>query len=170
MTTEQVMTYWKSKGRVAEPKMPIDWESIGRAMTESSVAKKWVCKFAMGFFRHEKNMSQWKIQSSAQCPWCGYTMDDKHHVTKCPHLLAQKQWEKSLTSLDNWLVAQKNKPIVRTTIIMHFHVWQTEGMDTPQGPGFTTHSHNKLGWNLAFGGVLMEQWRTTRTILATNQI
>jgi len=39
MTTEPIMTYWKSKGRVAEPKMLIDWEFMGRAMMESSVAK-----------------------------------------------------------------------------------------------------------------------------------
>ncbi len=40
MTTEPIMTYWKSKGRVAEPKMPIDWEWMGRAMMESSTVEK----------------------------------------------------------------------------------------------------------------------------------
>ena len=29
MTTEPIMKYWKTKGRGEEPKMPIDWESMG---------------------------------------------------------------------------------------------------------------------------------------------
>jgi len=73
--------------------------------------------------------------------------------------MAQKQWDKSLTSLDNWLATQKTELIVRKTIIENLKAWRMEGMDTPQGWGFTTHSQDKLGWNLALEGVLMEQWR-----------
>jgi len=67
MMMEPIMTYWKTKGKVTEPKMPMDWESMGTAMMESSTVEKWACKFTTGFFGHEK-MSQWKIQSSTQCP------------------------------------------------------------------------------------------------------
>jgi len=64
MNTAPIMAYWKSKGREAAPGMTIDWESMGWAMNESSVAKKWACKFAMGFFGHAKNMSRWKVCST----------------------------------------------------------------------------------------------------------
>jgi len=74
--------------------------------------------------------------------------------------MAHKQWEKSLTTLNNWLAAQKTEQVVRTTIIMCLQAWWMEGTDTPQGLGFSTHSQDKLGWNLALEGVLMEQWRT----------
>jgi len=131
-------------------------------MESSTVERKWACKFAMGFFGHGKNMSQWKIQSSMQCPQCGYTTEDKNHVIKCPHPMAQKQ--KSLTSLNSWLMAQKTEPIVRTTIIQQLKMWQMQGTDTPQGMGFSMHLQDKLGWNLALEGVLMEQWRTQQDL------
>jgi len=37
---EPIMAYWKSKGRAAGPGMNIDWDSMGWAMKESSVAEK----------------------------------------------------------------------------------------------------------------------------------
>jgi len=111
-----------------------------------------------------KKMSQWKIQSSTQCPQCGYAAEDKNHVIKCPHPTAHKQWEKSLTALNNWLIAQKAEPIVRTTIIQCLKAWQMEGVDTSQGLGFSTHLQDKLGWNLALDGVLTEQQRTQQEL------
>jgi len=104
---EPIMDYWKSKGRVAASGTNIDWDSMEWAMKESSGAKKWACKFPMGFFEHGKNMTRWRVHSTTQCPQCRDQMEDKRHVITCPHPMAQKQWEKSLTALDNWLVAQK---------------------------------------------------------------
>jgi len=54
MTMEPIMDYWKSKGRVAASETNIDWDSMEWAMKESSGAKKWACKFPMGFFEHGK--------------------------------------------------------------------------------------------------------------------
>jgi len=71
----------------------------------------------MGFFGHGKSMKRGKICSAATCPRCRIDEEDKEHVFKCPHPTTETQWEKSLNTLENWMLLSNTEPMVRCTIL-----------------------------------------------------
>jgi len=62
-------------------------------------------------------MKRWKMRSVVTCPSCHSEDEDKAHMMKCQHPTAEKQWEMSLTALENWLLKSETEPMIRTTIL-----------------------------------------------------
>jgi len=62
----------------------IDWDALSLAYKELPIAKwSWASKWTLGHFSFGKNMVRWKFWSSAACPRCGKTPEDKDHVLLC---------------------------------------------------------------------------------------
>jgi len=142
MHNAETTEYWKKKQQIRDPAVEINWESLGRAMEESTPAQCcWVCKLAMGFFAHEKH-TKMENTLAATCLRCRIEVEDKEHVFKCPHPTAEIQWEKSLTTLQNWMVLSNTEPMLRCTILSCLRKWRTEPTGTEvQEPGrYRTHT------------------------------
>jgi len=114
----EITEYWMKKQQICNPTMETNWESMGRAMDESTPAQcHWACKLAMEFFAHRKNMKRWEIFSAATCLRCRIDKEDKEHIFKCLHPTMETQWEKSLTTLKNWMLLSNTEPMVRCMIL-----------------------------------------------------
>jgi len=98
-------SYWKKRRGIPEAVWKtIDWKSVHRAMREIPLPRRrWVSKFISGHFSHGKNMQRWKFRTTAQCPRCHESLEDKKHILKCPAPEAAELWSTSISHLKQWL-------------------------------------------------------------------
>jgi hypothetical protein len=81
----------------------IDWEAHKHAikplgLTHSLWTPKWLAGFAPVGKVQQRNM----FQDHAECPRCSTFETTTTHVLICPAPQAQRQWDLSLSSLDQW--------------------------------------------------------------------
>ncbi len=98
------------------------------------------------------------LRSTAQCPQYRVTNKDK----SCGDLLppSGKYTVGEVPNITgNWLVEQQTELMTQTTIIAWLKAWRMGETPTHLVLGYTKHSQDQLGWNLALEGVLMTQWR-----------
>jgi len=62
-------------------------------------------------------MVRWKFQSSAACPRCGETLEDKAHVLLYGDPSATQVWEASLKKLKEWLKSQTTYWLIAKAIL-----------------------------------------------------
>jgi len=79
---QEALHYWeKWKQLLPEQLQTVDWFSLGKAMQSVPLAqRRWAAKHASGHFAHGKNMLKWKFCTTAACPRCGCTTEDKPHI------------------------------------------------------------------------------------------
>jgi len=84
INSKDALSYWsKCKQWDKNTLQDVDWMSVGRAMREVPLAKRrWASKQMTGHFAHGANMVCWQQRSSAACPRCNATTEDKHHVSQ----------------------------------------------------------------------------------------
>jgi len=102
-------------------------------------------------------MARWKQRSTAECPRCGISPEDKAHIFQCQQEDAATQWNEALDSLQKWMKDEKSDPILTEELIKGLMAWRS-GLTAP---GSTTASQQQgiLGWDVVLDGWLSIEWR-----------
>jgi len=109
-------------------------------------------------------MKRWKIQTSAQCPWCTEPNETKHHIFQCQANESKQQWELALQGLDNWLQAQNTHPGIWQDIITGLWQWQTGTANTAKLMTEAVQEQSLLGWDMMMEGVISRKWQEMQAI------
>ncbi len=153
------LQYWSQcKQYTSSQLQEVDWSAIGRAMRGMKPSRqRWASKQMSGHFAHGKNMSRWKQQSTAACPRCGISPEDKAHILQCQQEDAMTQWNEAIASLQQWMINKKLDPILTEELINGLQEWCLGST----APGSTTASQQQgiLGWDVALDGWLSIEWR-----------
>ena len=86
--------------------------------------RHWVTKFESGFCGTGRMMKIWKQRVIDNCPRCCAANETTTHILTCPAASAYKSWEKSLVSLEVWLVGKKICPDLRISLLHILDRWR----------------------------------------------
>jgi len=146
---------WYGKGTASM----VDWEAANQAMRALPQAQqRWVAKSAAKFLPDGKNMTQWKLWTSAKCPRCPELNETKNHIFQCQATDSRQQWETALQGLDDWLQVQNTQPGLRQEIITGLRRWQTGETDTVEFTMAAAQEQSLLGWGMMLEGVISMKW------------
>jgi len=138
----------------------IDWQGVGRAYWESSIAvRRWVAKHTSGFFAHGEKMARWHFRSSTSCPCCGTATEDKAHITQCNDAAAQEVWNQSLKKLGQWLHDSNTTHEIVAAIQWGLSQWiEPQRQSEPPGGQFVL-DQTAIGWDRFMDGWIAQSWR-----------
>ena len=163
----QMFQYWvRKKKRIQENQVQnIDWETIGKAMKNSThTRQQWVSKFSSGWCATGKVMKIWGKRLTSSCPRCNAPVEDTDHVLLCQAEGAIKEWNTSTDTLEEWLDSSGACPdlsILVLNIVKHYK------LDIPiplhdnvsfDGVVRVFHSQRRIGWRLFLDGCLSNEW------------
>jgi len=110
-----------------------------------------------GHFAHVKNMVRWKQRSSAECPRCGSSPEDKVHITLCPADTVNTLWEEAITELTTWMKAEQSDPQLVQALVDGLQAWR---QNTPRSEETSAASkQEQIGWDGLLNGWLSLEWR-----------
>jgi hypothetical protein len=66
-------------------------------------------------------MKRWHYRDTAKCPRCGHIKETARHVNICPQPSALQHWEKSMETLEAWLVKRHMHPMLITLLPTTHH-------------------------------------------------
>jgi hypothetical protein len=100
------------------------------------------------------------FQDHAKCPRCS-AFETTAHVLLCPAPQAQRQWDSSLSNLDQWFAKALTLPDLQNAIITRLHSWRNQDAG-PLAPLYNWPGVNNIvldqdavGWRAFLeGGVL----------------
>ena len=159
--------YWVlNKKRFTETSyFEVDWEANKQAMESVGLARRhWVTKFESGFCGTGRMMKIWKQRVIDNCPRCGAANETTTHILRCPAASAYKSWEKSLVSLEDWLVEKKTCPDLRKLLLHILDRWRYRLEVTNlknwqfEGCAHIFESQQSIGWRQMMGGCLSLEW------------
>ena len=119
-------TYWLEKLKIdSNQRKNIEWTQMGLAFEEIPIERqKELVKWNSDFCGTSKNLKRWKEQSHQRCPVCGHDGEDTHHILTCPHPDPKQAWNKTITSIKNWLLQQPTDQDLIDAIINHLQAWR----------------------------------------------
>ena len=156
---QTTLQYWIQRKQLTTPQLrTVDWPALGQAMRSSKLSRRrWASKQMSGQFAHGKNMVRWKQRSTAACPRCGTSPEDKVHILQCPQEEATAQWNEALESLQQWMTSEKSDPILTAELIQGLKTWRSGS--TAPGSTLATQQQSILGWDVVLDGWLAVEWR-----------
>jgi len=154
--------YWQAKCQMSPQIWAfIDWDALSNAYKEISISKqRWASKWTLGHFTHGKNMARCKFHSSAVCPQCGATQEDKAHVLSCSDPLAMQVWKTSHQHLKEWLKTQTTYQPISEAILHRLVQWcnpSTQPLN-PRTAGWT--DQDQIGWSRMLDGWVAWSWES----------
>jgi len=165
---QTTLQYWAQRKQYTPFQLrAVDWSAIGRAMRGTKPSRRrWASKQMSGHFAHGKNMARWKQRSTAECPRCRISPEDKAHIFQCQQEDAATQWNEALDSLQKWMKDEKSDPILTEELIKGLMAWRS-GLTAP---GSTTASQQQgiLGWDVVLDGWLSIEWRAQQETYWSN--
>ena len=109
-------------------------------------------------------MKRWKERETADRPHCG-AFEDAPHVLLCPGQGTSALWNKSLTSLSNWMTLVQTAPCIMEAILIGLNNWRL-GYTTPFPNDrlirVALAQQTDIGWNLFLKGWLSIEWETAQ--------
>jgi hypothetical protein len=163
-TTGPALQYWDRKQRFGSLKASnIDWEAFGAAMKASPGNKqRWISKTLSGFCSTGRMMHRRRERSTDECPRCGLS-ENVEHIWRCQHETSEI-WDRSLQSLEEWLLANSTHPDMVRIIKEGLNRWRA-GEDTARMTSKIPWLNEALkkqaacGWRNFFEGMIILDWR-----------
>jgi len=157
---QATIAYWIKRRQLSQGIWnTFDWASIGRAMKEIPInRRRWVSKYVSGHFATGENMQRWKFRTSAQCPRCQETTEDKTHIMTCPDPNARETWKKSLRAIEMWLKDEQTDKTIREQLLVHLTNWNTTNTP-PTNHDSTNDPSAESGKQYIWDGWLQREWR-----------
>jgi hypothetical protein len=157
------MEYWDRKKRFGSATAEqIDWDSFWVAMKLTPLNRqRWVSKMVSGFCATGKMMRRRRERTTDECPRCGQ-VEDVEHVWRCQFDTASI-WEKALSGLKEWLMANSSHPEMTRLIIEGLSRWR-DGSDLDKVSTTIPWLHELIikqtecGWRNFFEGMLITDW------------
>jgi len=156
---QDTIQYWEQWKKLTPAIIQtVDWIAFGRVMQEIPQSKcRWVSKQTSGHFAHRKNTVRWHQRTTAECPQCRVTQEDKTHIITCPQQEATDLWTSAISSLKTWLIAEGTDPLLITKLVTGLEEWQSGG--TVMGTLPVTQKQSVIGWEVVMDGWLGLEWR-----------
>jgi hypothetical protein len=123
----------------------------------------WIPKWLAGFAPLGKVQQRNMFQDHAECACCS-AFETTAHVLLCPAPLAQRQWDFSMSSLDEWFAKALLLRDLQNAIITGLHSWQNQDSEPPapsyNWPGINGMVVNQdaVGWHAFLEGSLLHAW------------
>jgi hypothetical protein len=90
--------------------------------------QKWLSKWMTGFCGVGKMLKIYKHQKHSKCPRCMANDEDTSHVLRCPHNDATALWNKSIETMENWMVNNHRHPELIKLIILGLQTWRNDNL------------------------------------------
>ena len=160
-----ILEHWIQRRKIPRNMIrSIDWEACQTAVRQLGLnVSLWVPKWLAGFAPVGKVLQRNKQQDHAECPCCA-AFETTGHVIRCQAPQAQRQWEASISKLDEWLTKARTLPDLHTAILSRLNAWQAQE-DIGPAPNYNWPGVNDLilrqdlvGWRVFLEGGVLHEW------------
>jgi hypothetical protein len=160
-----ILEHWSTRRNIPHRLISsIDWEAGAQAIKLLGLNRSlWVPKWLAGFAPVGKVQQRNWFQDHAECPQCS-NFKDTAHVMLCSAPQAQRQWELSITSLDQWLTKVLTLPDLQKAIITCLRAWRNQDNNYPN-PSYNWPGVNDIildqdivGWQSFLEGCILHSW------------
>jgi len=97
-------------------------------------------------------------RTTAECPRCGATQEDKPHIILCSQQEATNLWTSALSSLQTWLLEEETDPLLITKLLTGLQEWHRGG--TVMGTSSLIRQQSMIGWEAVMDGWLGLEWHS----------
>jgi hypothetical protein len=158
----EILDHWSARRSIPRQAIrSIDWEAGQLAIKQLGLHKSlWIPKWIAGFAPVGKVLARNHLQTHAECPRCS-EFEDTQHVLLCQAPNAQRQWDASIVTLDQWLTKARTLPDIHKAIISRLQSWRRQEVPLRppdyRWPGLNdlVRAQDEIGWqNFLEGGVL----------------
>jgi len=154
--------YWKTNGQTTdESEILIDWDAVASASKGVRKHKSTLMtKLLSNNAPTNDNMVKWGFRTCSKCPRCHEIVETADHVTACQSPPAIDVWDKSLMSLNTWMIKQHTDPILRHQIILTLRNWKRGDVEPQQHTRLLQlwEEQNTIGWDRFLNGFLSPRW------------
>jgi len=98
----------------------------------------------------------WQQQSSAACPRCRMTLEEKLHICRCTQDKATLKWTEAIVALMLWMKAEQSDPNLIQALTQGLQAWHSGTAPLEATPVF--YKQSLLGWDAALDGWLLVEW------------
>jgi hypothetical protein len=160
-----ILEHWSKRRNIPHHLIhSIDWEACEDAIKLLGLTRSlWIPKWLAGFAPVGKVQQRNMFQDHAECPRCS-AFETTAHVLLCPAPQAQRQWDSSLSSLDQWFVKALTLPDLRNAIITRLQSWRNQDGE-PQAPSYNwpgvndiVRDQDAVGWRAFLEGGVLHAW------------
>jgi len=68
-------------------------------------------------------MVQWQQRTSASCPRCGHTPEDKPHISRCIQDEVTLHWMEVVNALTQWMKDEQSDPTLIQALTQGLQAW-----------------------------------------------
>jgi hypothetical protein len=160
-----ILEHWSARRRIPRQLIrSIDWAAGRQAIKQLGLHKSlWIPKWLAGFAPVGKVLQRNQFQDHAECPRCS-NFEDTKHVLLCPAPNAQRQWDATLVTLDEWLKKALTLPDLQKAILSRLRSWRNQEAEWP-APSYNWTGVNDLvvnqdliGWHAFIEGAVLKAW------------
>jgi hypothetical protein len=143
----------------------INWEACEHAIKLLGLTRSlWIPKWLAGFAPVGKVQKSNMFQDHAECPRCS-AFETAAHVLLCLAPQAQRQWDLSLSNLDQWFAKALTLPDLQNAIITRLRSWRNQDAGPPAPPLYNWPGVNDIvldqdavGWRAFLEGGVLNVW------------
>ena len=170
---KRILKWWVHKKRITpQSSQDIHWAVTQSVMNEASFAmKKFMSKWVTGQFSVGKVMEQRKARATNCCPRCFEQIEDALHVLQCPHPSADEEWDRLVSTLQNWMRTADTHPSIRvgiSQVLWHYRSTESEDRESYIPTMICDSVRNcfirqaQLTWTQFLQGFLSTEWADTQ--------
>jgi len=158
------LKYWTQHKQYSPEQLNnINWPSLSRAMKSVPLSKhRWASKQMSGHFAHGKNVVWWQQCTSANCPWCRHTPEDKPHISRCTQDEATLCWTEAVNALMHWMKEEQSNPPLIQALTHGLQAWQSGMQLTDTTPVYDWQT--QLRWDVVLDGWLSVEWQVQQEV------
>ncbi len=160
-----ILEHWSKRRNIPHHLIrSIDWEACEHAIKLLGLTRSlWIPKWLAGFAPVGKVQKRNMFQDHAECPRCS-AFETTAHVLLCPAPQAQRQWDSSLSNLDQWFAKALTLPDLQNAIITRLRSWRNQDAGPP-APSYNWPGVNDIvldqdavGWRAFLEGGVLHAW------------
>lgn len=160
-----LLDHWSERRKIPQQLIrSIDWEAGKDAIKKLGLNKAlWIPKWLGGFAPVGKVQQRNQVQDHAECPRCS-AFETTEHILTCPAPNAQRQWDSSMATLQEWLTKALTLPDLQKAILSRLQTVRnpTEAMPVPSysWPGLNALilKQDAVGWRNFMEGGILQAW------------
>jgi hypothetical protein len=160
-----ILEHWSTRRNIPHHLIhSIDWEACEHAIKLLGLHRSlWIPTWLAGFAPVGKVQHRNKFQDHAECPRCS-AFETTAHVLLCSAPQAQRQWDASLSSLDQWLTQALTLPDLQAAILTRLRAWRDQDVNPPEpsfhwpGVNNIVLDQDEVGWRAFLEGCVLQAW------------